>query len=139
MLVHTGTNIFVSSTGVSGRSDTGTSGKMQRDKNGNLSDNTNKRHEDTGVQQHPTRLHWTNVWPVDDHRNHWTRQGFVKRCLRTPCFSPNANANLKTLLDLCVTSMRQGHAHLIGIVAIEVDDPRREALGLPLPPSRSHF
>ena len=39
---------------------------------------------------------------------------------------------LFTLLDLCVSSLRRGHANLLCIVPILTDDPRRES-------SRSHF
>ena len=35
---------------------------------------------------------------------------------------------LLTLLDLCVSSLRRGHANLLCIVAILTDDPRRESL-----------
>ena len=33
-----------------------------------------------------------------------------------------------TLLDLCVSSLRRGHANLLCIVPILTDDPRRESL-----------
>merc|ERR1719433_224933 len=42
-------------------------------------------------------------------------------------------AKLFTLLDLCVSSLRRGHANLLCIVPILTDDPRREVLILPLP------
>ena len=44
----------------------------------------------------------------------------------------NANRNHKlfTLLDLCVSSLRRGHANLLCIVPILTDDPRRESLPL---------
>ena len=32
-----------------------------------------------------------------------------------------------TLLDLCVSSLRRGHANLLCIVPILTDDPRRES------------
>ena len=35
-----------------------------------------------------------------------------------------------TLLDLCVSSLRRGHANLLCIVPILSDDPRRESTGL---------
>ena len=35
--------------------------------------------------------------------------------------------NLVTLLDLCVSSLRRGHANLLCIVPILTDDPRRES------------
>ncbi len=34
---------------------------------------------------------------------------------------------LGTLLDLCVSSLRRGHANLLCIVPILTDDPRRES------------
>ena len=34
---------------------------------------------------------------------------------------------LVTLLDLCVSSLRRGHANLLCIVPILTDDPRRES------------
>ena len=34
---------------------------------------------------------------------------------------------LVTLLDLCVSSLRRGHANLLCIVPILSDDPRRES------------
>ena len=34
-----------------------------------------------------------------------------------------------TLLDLCVSSLRRGHANLLCIVPILADDPRRESAG----------
>ena len=36
---------------------------------------------------------------------------------------------LVTLLDLCVSSLRRGHANLLCIVPILSDDPRRESTG----------
>ena len=33
-----------------------------------------------------------------------------------------------TLLDLCVSSLRRGHANLLCIVPILTDDPRRESM-----------
>ena len=35
---------------------------------------------------------------------------------------------LFTLLDLCVSSLRRGHANLLCIVPILTDDPRRESI-----------
>ena len=41
---------------------------------------------------------------------------------------PLANKKkLVTLLDLCVSSLRRGHANLLCIVPILTDDPRRES------------
>ena len=38
-----------------------------------------------------------------------------------------ASQNKNTLLDLCVSSLRRGHANLLCIVPILTDDPRRES------------
>ena len=35
--------------------------------------------------------------------------------------------NMFALLDLCVSSLRRGHANLLCIVPILTDDPRRES------------
>ena len=43
---------------------------------------------------------------------------------RTPAAS---SGTLFTLLDLCVSSLRRGHANLLCIVPILTDDPRRES------------
>ena len=42
--------------------------------------------------------------------------------------SCRAAKNLVTLLDLCVSSLRRGHANLLCIVPILSDDLRREAV-----------
>ena len=39
----------------------------------------------------------------------------------------NLGKKLGTLLDLCVSSLRRGHANLLCIVPILSDDPRRES------------
>ena len=39
----------------------------------------------------------------------------------------NLPKKLDTLLDLCVSSLRRGHANLLCIVPILTDDPRRES------------
>ena len=36
--------------------------------------------------------------------------------------------NVFTLLDVCASSLRRGHANLLCIVPISTDDPRRESL-----------
>ena len=41
--------------------------------------------------------------------------------------SIRASKELFTLLDLCVSSLRRGHANLLCIVPILTDDPRRES------------
>ena len=40
---------------------------------------------------------------------------------------PSVDKKLFTLLDLCVSSLRRGHANLLCIVPILTDDPRRES------------
>ena len=39
-------------------------------------------------------------------------------------------SKLFTLLDLCVSSLRRGHANILCIVPIVTDDPRRESIAL---------
>ena len=48
---------------------------------------------------------------------------------RTPRSRGPSRSTIKlfTLLDLCVSSLRRGHANLICIVPILTDDPRRES------------
>ena len=41
--------------------------------------------------------------------------------------SAKVKKKLCTLLDLCVSSLRRGHANLLCIVPILTDDPRRES------------
>jgi hypothetical protein len=45
------------------------------------------------------------------------------------CVQPKCSKSKKlvTLLDLCVSSLRRGHANLLCIVPILTDDPRRES------------
>ena len=55
--------------------------------------------------------------------------------LHTACPGPEtsraawlgARKKMFTLLDLCVSSLRRGHANLLCIVPILTDDPRRES------------
>ena len=42
-------------------------------------------------------------------------------------FFSMAQTSIRTLLDLCVSSLRRGHANLLCIVPILTDDPRRES------------
>ena len=44
--------------------------------------------------------------------------------------SPQVFKKMVTLLDLCVSSLRRGHANLLCIVPILTDDPRRESNNL---------
>ena len=48
---------------------------------------------------------------------------------RRPCTAAKGGIDKKlfTLLDLCVSSLRRGHANLLCIVPILTDDPRRES------------
>ena len=48
------------------------------------------------------------------------------KCLHSQRFMTEAK-KLFTLLDLCVSSLRRGHANLLCIVPILTDDPRRES------------
>ena len=43
-----------------------------------------------------------------------------------------------TLLDLCVSSLRRGHANLLCIVPILTDDPRRESDNVSVTAGRLH-
>ena len=45
----------------------------------------------------------------------------------TPIAGLKLKKKLFTLLDLCVSSLRRGHANLLCIVPILTDDPRRES------------
>ena len=40
---------------------------------------------------------------------------------------PEGYKKLGTLLDLCVSALRRGHANLLCVVPILSDDPRRES------------
>jgi hypothetical protein len=48
----------------------------------------------------------------------------------------NISKKLFTLLDLCVSSLRRGHANLLCIVPILTDDPRRESESVAYPEVR---
>ena len=48
-------------------------------------------------------------------------------CARNKKTSLPLCKKLGTLLDLCVSSLRRGHANLLCIVPILSDDPRRES------------
>merc|ERR1711903_119598 len=55
----------------------------------------------------------------------WRRCRLVHACLDVgKC---GKRKKLFTLLDLCVSSLRRGHANLLCIVPILTDDPRRES------------
>ena len=58
----------------------------------------------------------------------------VEQCEATAPQStePSPPKHFFTLLDLCVSSLRRGHANLLGIVPILMDDPRRESIALVL-------
>ena len=47
--------------------------------------------------------------------------------MHTSAGAANFSKKLFTLLDLCVSSLRRGHANLLCIVPILTDDPRRES------------
>ena len=48
-------------------------------------------------------------------------------CTRTNLRGKRSCLKLGTLLDLCVSSLRRGHANIICMVPILLDDPRRES------------
>ena len=48
-------------------------------------------------------------------------------CGLCECPKQDSTKQLFTLLDLCVSSLRRGHANLLCIVPILTDDPRRES------------
>ena len=54
----------------------------------------------------------------------------AKSLLRSPADSETLAKKLVTLLDLCVSSLRRGHANLLCIVPILTDDPRRGSNGI---------
>ncbi len=49
-------------------------------------------------------------------------------CWRRPACVGSLPKKMVTLLDLCVSSLRRGHANLLCIVPILTDDPRRESV-----------
>ena len=58
-------------------------------------------------------------WPLsEDARAH----NALRKATRQPC-----RKKLVTLLDVCVSSLRRGHANHLCIVPILTDDPRRES------------
>ena len=80
-------------------------------------------------------------WTQKNHRSHFgsrypiladaASQAFL---VTARWFEPQCNLEatasdkkLFTLLDLCVSSLRRGHANLLCIVPILTDDPRRES------------
>ena len=68
-----------------------------------------------GLQENPTRCHPTRK-TTPRHLS------APKLIIRLQQFK-----KLCTLLDLCVSSLRRGHANLLCIVPILTDDPRRES------------
>ena len=52
----------------------------------------------------------------------------LKTSFSTRAMGMAENKKLFTLLDLCVSSLRRGHANLLCIVPILTDDPRRESI-----------
>jgi len=102
---------------------------------------------DQAGRDEPRRMH-TNVGPTARHpytfvvayRNttiysvevpwnrclvRWASQGASARLVKVSCVKEAKK--LFTLLDLCVSSLRRGHANLLCIVPILTDDPRRES------------
>ena len=69
-------------------------------------------------------------WALDKQSSHRGLTDIVE--CRTPLgalpLSPIADHKLFTLLDVCVSCLRRGHANLLCIVPMSTDDPRRESL-----------
>ena len=72
----------------------------------------------------------TTHGPMRSRRPFFIPQRFDSSCvsLMRGCTADAPNQKkLFTLLDLCVSSLRRGHANLLCIVPILTDDPRRES------------
>ena len=52
----------------------------------------------------------------------------VIRCHTALCYSIPVCLNVITLFDVCVSSLRRGHADLLCIIPIVTDDPRGESI-----------
>ena len=57
----------------------------------------------------------------------WQQLGYWVRSSGRHRLARRIGKKLFTLLDLCVSSLRRGHANLLCIVPILTDDPRRES------------
>ena len=63
-------------------------------------------------------LGYDNTIVINNNNNNNTNRTHIIICM---CM-------LFTLLDLCVSSLRRGHANLLCIVPTLTDDPRRESI-----------
>ena len=73
---------------------------------------------------HMTRTYVAHLWRTcGAHLAHGKDAGGVRHSIE------EEQKKLCTLLDLCVSSLRRGHANLLCIVPILTDDPRRESTG----------
>ena len=71
---------------------------------------------------HMTRTYVAHLWRTcGAHLAHGKDAGGVRHSIE------EEQKKLCTLLDLCVSSLRRGHANLLCIVPILTDDPRRES------------
>ena len=66
-----------------------------------------------------------NLWRSGFHRRHAQEHLPLQFAAGRPDWG--STKELFTLLDLCVSSLRRGHANLLCIVPILTDDPRRES------------
>ena len=86
---------------------------------------------------HHKYMEMPSCWPLRVHSSRLippsgpVRPAFAfLPCLMHVALEPDAEQCAKklfTLLDLCVSSLRRGHANLLCIVPILTDDPRRES------------
>ena len=68
-------------------------------------------------------------WPraTEMQQSPWLAFG-TSAVMRLPSWDSSARKKHVTLLVLCVSSLRRGHANLLCIVPILTDDPRRESI-----------
>ena len=83
---------------------------------------------DSGNVQFACTINWNGInWL----RVHGTQSRKAETGQSSPltagCYLRPTQKKLCTLLDLCVSSLRRGHANLLCIVPILTDDPRRES------------
>ena len=86
---------------------------------------------------HHKYMEMPSCWPLRVHSSRLIPPSGPARpafaflpCLMHVALEPDAEQCAKklfTLLDLCVSSLRRGHANLLCIVPILTDDPRRES------------
>ena len=82
---------------------------------------------------HHKYMEMPSCWPLRVHSSRLIPPSRPARPANTfllRVYCPPSRARTKqlfTLLDLCVSSLRRGHANLLCIVPILTDDPRRES------------